>query len=214
MFELQFVRNALVKIKIVEMYIYISIYFFCLSDIDFYFKQKLASTDTNHFRYNHHSHPVASMNISYDSKDVKDLQLLKTKLMAANNSASKASIYYTPPEEDNCIHSQLNLQTSPIHINYINENLEHRKLDLLDLKMQPRAFLINTPLENESPTTINNLASMDDTIASLNQLKITSTHPLGPGSIEDNYYATTMADKFASTCNNNRQRHSVFCDGE
>ncbi|XP_037809936.1 LOW QUALITY PROTEIN: uncharacterized protein LOC119602467 [Lucilia sericata] len=186
-------------------------------DIDFYFKQKMAATGDPHlhyhFRYANQNHPLSSIHNSFNSKDVKDLQLLKTKLMAANNSASKASIYYTPPEvEDNLRHSQLNLQTSPIHINYINENLEHRNLDF---RMQPRAFLINTPMQLESPTTINNLASMDDTTTALNQLKITAEHPLGAGSIEDNHYAATMADKFAAasgSSNNGKQRHSFYED--
>ncbi|KAM7351149.1 uncharacterized protein ACRADG_004114 isoform 1-T2 [Cochliomyia hominivorax] len=188
-------------------------------DIDFYFKQKMASTaDPNmqyHFRYSNQNHPLSSIHNSFNSKDVKDLHLLKTKLMAANNSASKASVYYTPPEQDeNLRHSQLNLQTSPIHINYINENLEHKKIDVLDFKMQPRAFLINTPTQLESPTTINNLASMDETVATLNQLKITADHPLGAGSIEDNHYAATMAEKFAPAAgtSGNKQRHSAFYD--
>lgn len=187
-----------------------------------------------HFRYANQNHPLASLNNSFNSKDVKDLQLLKTKLMAANNSASKASIYYTPPEpqDEHLRHSQLNLQTSPIHINYINENLDHKKLDLLDFNVQPRAYLINTPTHLESPTTINNLASMDDTAAALNQLKITSEHPLGAGSIEDNHYAATMADKFAAIAGTSKsaaavaagiaagndggskQRHSAFYEGK
>ncbi|XP_065358009.1 uncharacterized protein LOC135952133 isoform X2 [Calliphora vicina] len=126
--------------------------------------------------------------------------------------ASKASIYYTPPEEEDSLrHSQLNLQTSPIHINYINENLEHKKLEMLDFKMHPRSFLLNTPIHLESPTTINNLESMDDTTQALNQLKITAEHPIGAGSIEDNHYAATMADKFASASgSNSKQRHSSF----
>lgn len=181
----------------------------------------MASTDPQmhyHFRYTNQNHPLSSIHNSFNSKDVKDLQLLKTKLMAANNSASKASIYYTPPDEEhNLKDSQLNLQTSPIHINYINENLEQKKLDLLDFKMRPRALLINTPIQLESPTTINNLANMDDTAAVLDQLKITSDHPIGAGSIEDNHYAATMAEKFATThahSNGRQQRHSTFYEGK
>lgn len=179
----------------------------------------MASTDPHqhyHFRYSNQNHPLSSLHNSFNSKDVKDLQLLKTKLMAANNSASKASIYYTPPEvEDNLRYSQLNLQTSPIHINYINEYHEHNKLDLLDFKMEPRAFLFNSPLHLESPTTINNLASMDDTTAALNQLKITSEHPIMAGSIEDNHFAATVADKFATAVgSNSKQRHSAFYEGK
>lgn len=197
---------------------------FDINDIDFYFKQKMASTDPHlqhyNFRYNQNKHPLSSVHNSFNSKDVKDLQILKTKLMAANNSASKASIYYTPPEEEDSLrYSHLNLQTSPIHINYINENLDHKKFELFDFKLQPpHGFLLNTPFQMESPTTTNNLAGgnmfglMDDTALTLNQLKITSEHPVGAGSIEDNHYAATMADKFGPSSSSKKQRHSAFYD--
>ncbi|XP_064541228.1 uncharacterized protein LOC135430474 isoform X2 [Drosophila montana] len=71
------------------------------------------------------------------------IQKIKSRLMVANNSASKASLYYTPPEDDLFHRSQLNLQTSPIHINYIDENLDHQKLELYDFKIDPQMLLFS-----------------------------------------------------------------------
>ncbi|KAH8262855.1 hypothetical protein KR044_001012, partial [Drosophila immigrans] len=72
------------------------------------------------------------------------IQKIKSCLMAANNSASKASVYYTPPDDDMLHSSHLHLQTTPIHINYIDENLDHQKFELHDFKMDPQLLLFNT----------------------------------------------------------------------
>ncbi|KAH8404366.1 hypothetical protein KR222_005340, partial [Zaprionus bogoriensis] len=69
------------------------------------------------------------------------IQKIKSRLLAVNNSASKASVYYTPPEDDLLHCSQLHLQTTPIHINYIDENLDQQKLDLEDFKIDPQLLL-------------------------------------------------------------------------
>lgn len=185
-----------------------------------YLKSKLAATnDPHHYQLN--SSHSSALYPSFNSKDVKDLQRLKSKLMA-NSSTSKASIYYTPPEEEELRRSQLNLQTSPIHINYIDENLDHRKFELEKFKFsQQQPFLINTPSQmqkEESPTTYNNLANnlnglTDETALTLCQLKITAEHPAGAGSIEDNHYAATMADKFLND-GGKLQRHSAYYEGE
>ncbi|XP_051858267.1 uncharacterized protein LOC117563323 isoform X1 [Drosophila albomicans] len=72
------------------------------------------------------------------------IQKIKSCLMAANNSASKTSVYYTPPD-DNALHSShLHLQTTPIHINYIDENLDRQKFELNDFKMDPQLLLFNS----------------------------------------------------------------------
>lgn len=71
------------------------------------------------------------------------IQKIKSRLMVADNSASKASLYYTPPEDDLFHCSQLNLQTTPIHINYIDENLDHQKLELYDFKIDPQMLLFS-----------------------------------------------------------------------
>lgn len=71
-------------------------------------------------------------------------QKIKSRLMAANISASKASVYYTPPDDDLLHGSHLHLQTTPIHINYIDENLDHQKLELQDFKIDPQLLLFNT----------------------------------------------------------------------
>lgn len=169
--------------------------------------------------YHLHRHSCSnpsSLHHSFNSKDVKDLQKLKSKLLA-NSSTSKASIYYTPPEEELLRRSQLNLQTSPIHINYINENLDHRKFELENFKLNQHQFLINTPTQllDESPTTHNNLdgCARDDTAQALNQLKITPDQPVGSGSIEDNHYASTLADALMAS-GGKRQRHSAYYEGE
>ncbi|XP_017075471.2 LOW QUALITY PROTEIN: uncharacterized protein LOC108110767 [Drosophila eugracilis] len=77
----------------------------------------------------------------------KELHIQKIKArLSANYSASKASIYYTPPDDDLLHSSQLNLQTSPIHINYIDENLDQQKQLEHDFKMEPQLLLYNAPL--------------------------------------------------------------------
>nr|XP_016932706.1 uncharacterized protein LOC108011958 [Drosophila suzukii] len=77
----------------------------------------------------------------------KELHIQKIKArLSANYSASKASIYYTPPDVDMMHSSQLNLQTSPIHINYIDENLDQQKQLEHDFKMEPQLLLYNAPL--------------------------------------------------------------------
>ncbi|XP_073825374.1 uncharacterized protein [Musca autumnalis] len=191
-------------------------------DIDMYLKTKMASTND----------PLQTASLfpssTYNSKDVKDLQILKSKLLA-NSQANKASICYTTAagggpslqEQEQNRRSQLNLQTSPIHINYINENLDHRKHELESFNLtQQQPFLINTPTQNmsredDSPTTFNNLANnlnvgmTDDTALTLCHLQITTDHPKGAGSIEDNHYAATMADKFHVE-GGKAQRHSAF----
>ncbi|XP_075152144.1 uncharacterized protein LOC142226136 [Haematobia irritans] len=178
-------------------------------DIDIYFKSKMAVNDPNQLSHHH----VPCLYSAFNAKDVKDLQKLKSRLMA-NSSTSKASIYYTPPEEEHR-RSQLNLQTSPIHINYINENLDHGKYELENFKFKPQPFLINSPsqFKEESPTTYNNLASnlndlTDETALALCHLKITADHPAGAGSIEDNHYVTTLVDKFLP--DGKLQRHSAY----
>ncbi|KAH8413086.1 hypothetical protein KR009_007868 [Drosophila setifemur] len=76
----------------------------------------------------------------------KELTIQKIKArLSANYSASKASIYYTPPEDDLMHPSQLNLQTSPIHINYIDENLDQQKQLEHAFKMDPHLLLFNPP---------------------------------------------------------------------
>lgn len=72
------------------------------------------------------------------------IQKIKSRMMVANISASKASVYYTPPDEDLLHGSHLHLQTTPIHINYIDENLDHQKWELHDFKMDPQLLLFNT----------------------------------------------------------------------
>lgn len=72
------------------------------------------------------------------------MQKIKSRLLAVNNSASKASVYYTPPEQDDLLRGsqlQLQLQTSPIHINYIDENLDKQKFELDDFKIDPQLLL-------------------------------------------------------------------------
>lgn len=122
---------------------------------------------------------------------------LKSKLaVMALESASKASVYYTPPE-DYLNRSSLQLQTSPIHINYINENLDHKKLELNESKFV-REFLMNAPIifggcgdENDG----NGLTSLSRAEITLSQLRINDKHPAGAGSIEDNCYDATLANK-------------------
>ncbi|XP_037928264.1 uncharacterized protein LOC119662661 [Teleopsis dalmanni] len=138
-----------------------------VEDIDFYFKTQLGD--------------------QFNPKDA-NLQKLKGKLMA-NNSASKASIYYTPPEDD-LRRSHLNLQTSPIHINYINENLDHKKFELNDFKLNTE-LLLNMPHRIDSASSNTQLSKADIT---LSQLKILEKHPAGTGSIEDNH-AAALVDK-------------------
>lgn len=92
----------------------------------------------------------------YSSKDLNELRKLKLELLA-KNSTSKASVYYTPPElrvddvylqeqEDVMTigHSQNNLQVSPIHINYINDNFYHSN-DEFDCMKTPEFLLKTTP---------------------------------------------------------------------
>ncbi|KAI8041930.1 uncharacterized protein LOC128263533 [Drosophila gunungcola] len=82
-----------------------------------------------------------------DFADSKELHIQKIKArLSTNYSASKASIYYTPPDDDLLHISQLNLQTSPIHINYIDENLDQQKQLEHDFKMEPELLLYNAPL--------------------------------------------------------------------
>lgn len=201
--------------------------FISSADIDFYFKNKMASANTTvgagdlsfpqhlppfpqailNASHHHQQQQQQQHQQSFSSQEIQNLQQLKNKLIA-NNSASKASIYYTPPDENpDFPNSQLNLQTSPIHINYINENLDHRLCFAIEnnpapshfhqnLKARPPQFLINTPNRLESPTTLSNMMEdnlrMDttaglnaDTAMQLSQLQITSEHPLGAGGIED-----------------------------
>lgn len=123
-------------------------------DIDFYFKTQIG-----------------------DHLNVKDvnIQRLKSKLLS-QNSASKGSIYYTPPEDEHR-HSDLNLQTSPIHINYINENIDP------DYR-QEETFILNTPNLN-----VFNEQTPLPAEVTLSQLKIFKEHPVGAGNIEDNNFA-------------------------
>ncbi|XP_016984357.1 uncharacterized protein LOC108048315 [Drosophila rhopaloa] len=77
----------------------------------------------------------------------KELHIQKIKArLSTNYSASKASIYYTPPDDDLLHCSQLNLQTSPIHINYIDENLDQQKQLEHAFKMEPQLLLYNAPM--------------------------------------------------------------------
>ncbi|CAD6999157.1 unnamed protein product [Ceratitis capitata] len=129
---------------------------------------------------------------------------LRSKLaVMALNSASKASVYYTPPENE-IRRSQLQLQTSPIHINYINENMDHKKLELNETKIG-NEFLMNTPMMFGSCSGGYGyggggggdgigLTSLSKAEITLSQLKITDKHPEGAGSIEDNCFAATLAD--------------------
>lgn len=115
----------------------------------------------------------------YTAKDLKELRKLKFELLA-QNSTSKASVYYTPPElqaDDDYIvagataaaaagdsdircteyHKNVmatmgqyrrraspnNLQISPIHINYINENFSQPTDEFDYLRITPQ-FLLNT----------------------------------------------------------------------
>ncbi|XP_053959616.1 uncharacterized protein LOC128864125 [Anastrepha ludens] len=139
---------------------------------------------------------------------------LKSKLaVMALNSASKASVYYTPPEDElRCSHLQL--QTSPIHINYINENLDHKKLDLNASKIS-REFLMNTPMMFAgcgSGSNGDGLTSLSKAEFTLSQLKISDKHPAGAGSIEDNCYAATLADKLVPIKTAEKKRHH-HCHG-
>ncbi|EDW35147.1 GL24767 [Drosophila persimilis] len=73
-----------------------------------------------------------------------ELSIQKIKLhWAANNAASRASIYYTPPDDDDLRLSHLNLQHTPIHINYIDENLDQQKQLEHDFKMDPHLLLFD-----------------------------------------------------------------------
>ncbi|XP_067623256.1 uncharacterized protein [Eurosta solidaginis] len=154
------------------------------------------------------------------------MKSLKSKLaVMALSSASKASVYYTPPE-DGLRRSQLQLQTSPIHINYINENLDHKKFNLNDTKVT-REFLLNTPLmvnsciDGSGDGFYNSPTKPEFT---LSQLKISDKHPLGAGSIEDNCYDASLAHaynlipmKMKSTekkkkHSQHRQQHRTCCE--
>ncbi|KAL9927864.1 uncharacterized protein ACN427_002933 [Glossina fuscipes fuscipes] len=187
-------------------------------DIDFYIKTKMASSDQNQqkmLQEQLNMIPLSVHHPSFNFKEIKELHKLKSKLMS-NNSASKASIYYTPPEEEPK-YTQ-NLQTSPIHINYINENLDHIKLELEDHKVNSQLLLLNTPttLENTNLTfsikgvEVDNF-SLGATVPTLSQLNINSEHPVGAGSIEDNSYAASIIDKLAAV-NRDDRRPELFDD--
>ncbi|EDW03731.1 uncharacterized protein LOC6562019 [Drosophila grimshawi] len=96
---------------------------------------------------------VEDIDCYFKGKMEKELhiQKIKSRLMAANNSASKASVYYTPPEDDLFQCSHLHMQTSPIHINYIDENLDHQKLELHDFKMDPQLLFFSKSLVYVNP---------------------------------------------------------------
>lgn len=88
----------------------------------------------------------ADIDCYFKSQIEKELhmQKIKSRLLAVNNSASKASVYYTPPDQDDLLRGsqlQLQLQTSPIHINYIDENLDKQKFELDDFKIDPQLLL-------------------------------------------------------------------------
>lgn len=104
----------------------------------------------------------------YSAKDLRELRKLKLELLA-KNSTSKASVYYTPPElqvdddysEDDAEAryqnvmattgqyrrqmSSKNLQISPIHINYINDNFSQPTDEFDYLKIKPQFLLNATP---------------------------------------------------------------------
>lgn len=87
-----------------------------------------------------------------DFGNSKELHIQKIKArLSANYSASKASLYYTPPEDDLLHSSQLNLQNSPIHINYIDENLDQQKQLEHDFKMEPQLLLYNASMLYMNP---------------------------------------------------------------
>ncbi|XP_017471438.1 PREDICTED: uncharacterized protein LOC108362800 isoform X1 [Rhagoletis zephyria] len=135
---------------------------------------------------------------------------LKSRLaVMALNSTSKASVYYTPPE-DELRRSHLQLQTSPIHINYIDENLDHKKFELNESKIG-REFLFNTPMmfAGYGGSDGDGLTSLPKAEITLSQLKITDKHPAGAGSIEDNCYAATLADQVVlmKSAENKKHRH-------
>ncbi|XP_017060426.1 uncharacterized protein LOC108100857 [Drosophila ficusphila] len=102
----------------------------------------------------------------------KELHIQKIKArLSANYSASKASIYYTPPDDCLLHASQLNLQTSPIHINYIDENLDEQKQLEHDFKMEPQLLLFNVPklyLNPEGASSSGQAAAME-AVAALSQ---------------------------------------------
>ncbi|XP_002064633.2 immunoglobulin domain and leucine-rich repeat-containing protein 2 [Drosophila willistoni] len=106
-----------------------------------------------------------------------NIQKIKARLAVANNSTSKASIYYTPPDDldDPLRSSRLNLQTSPIHINYIDENLDQQKQLEHDFKMDPLLLLYNTPrlyLNPEGASSSNQAAAMAAAVALANYASI------------------------------------------
>lgn len=59
---------------------------------------------------------------------------------------SKASVYFTPPEDDD-----RNLQLTPIHINYINENLNYSQEELQKELRNSKFCNENTPFPTLAP---------------------------------------------------------------
>lgn len=126
--------------------------FFRPPDIDVYFKSKMVVATGNTY---HHSTCCKKLEsfphgVFYTAKDLQELRRLKLQLLA-QNSTSKVSVYYTPPElqtdDDHGHHvvmaSSNNLQISPIHINYIHENCSH-PTDEFHCPRITRQFLLNT----------------------------------------------------------------------
>lgn len=60
---------------------------------------------------------------------------------------SKASVYFTPPDED----EDRNLQLTPIHINYINENLNYSQEELQKELRNSKLCDENTPFPTLAP---------------------------------------------------------------
>lgn len=60
---------------------------------------------------------------------------------------SKASVYFTPPEEDD----DRNLQLTPIHINYINENLNYSQEELQKELRNSKFCAENMPFPTLAP---------------------------------------------------------------
>ncbi|KAL5282095.1 hypothetical protein ACFFRR_005383 [Megaselia abdita] len=116
------------------------------AELDFYFKTKMCGAGLS----NKSGCPSRSESgdLPINPKDIlvfRGKHLENFSIQSADDS--KASVYFTPPEEDD----DRNLQLTPIHINYINENLNYSQEELQKELRNSKLCDKNTPFPALAP---------------------------------------------------------------
>lgn len=116
------------------------------AELDFYFKTKMCGAGLSNQSGCHSQADSGDLQIN-----PKDMLVFRGKHLEnfsiQSVDDSKASVYFTPPEVDD----DRNLQLTPIHINYINENLSYSQEELQKELRNSKLCDANTPFPTLAP---------------------------------------------------------------